>query len=245
MELMQSNAAQKALYSIVIGIPQLTLMLLGKFCLAMHTICKKYMYNHVHNATLLHFILKELVGANGIRVHKDAPAPGTGTAHLDAKSVSYLQVMMGEDTDSAYTKLAYGISSNSNSSKGERKPCTHECKKSQCSKLCGGQGKQKKDKDSEPKKNTCPHCKMFHCKKPHRVEPDKCMWNKKYKGYHFKSICNEVEVAFKPCHKFLTKLGGYPSKGNKSGDDWRCVGMPENRDNDNDKWITVTGNGKA
>ena len=31
--------------------------------------------------------------------------------------------------------------------------------------------------------------------KPHRVDPDKCMWNKKYKGYCFRSIYNELEVA--------------------------------------------------
>ncbi len=64
MELMQSNAAQMARYGIIIGIPQLTLTLLAnietatksdygrKFCWAMHAICKKYTYNHVHNATL-------------------------------------------------------------------------------------------------------------------------------------------------------------------------------------------------
>jgi hypothetical protein len=45
------------------------------------------------------------------------------------------------------------------------------------------------------------------------------MWNKKYKGYHFKSICDELEVAFKPCLKFAAKLGGYTSKGNESGDE--------------------------
>jgi hypothetical protein len=86
----------------------------------MHAIRKKYTYNHMHDATLLQFILKELVGADGIRVLKDAPAPGTGTAHLVSKSVSYLQAMMGEDTNSAYTKLAYGVSSDSNSSEEER-----------------------------------------------------------------------------------------------------------------------------
>ncbi len=45
------------------------------------------------------------------------------------------------------------------------------------------------------------------------------MWNKKYKGYHFKSICNKLEVAFKPPHKFAAKLGRYADKDNKSGDD--------------------------
>jgi hypothetical protein len=32
---------------------------------------------------------------------------------------------------------------------------------------------KEKAKDDEPKKNTCPHCKKYHRKKPHRVELDK------------------------------------------------------------------------
>ncbi len=130
-----------------------------EFCSAMHAIRKKYTYNHVHNATLLQFILRELAGADGVRVLKDAPAPGTGNAHLVAESMSYLQAMMGEDTNSTYTKLAYSVSSNSNSSKDKRKQHAHKRKKSQCSTLQGGPGQQKKEKDDKPKKNTCPHCK--------------------------------------------------------------------------------------
>jgi hypothetical protein len=38
------------------------------------------------------------------------------------------------------------------------------------------------------------------------------MWNKKYKGYHFKSICNKLEMVFKPHHKFTVELGGYADK---------------------------------
>jgi hypothetical protein len=192
MELMQLNAARMATYGIIIGIPQLMLILLAnietatksdyghEFCSAVHAIRKKYTYNHVHDATLLQFILKELAGADSIRILKDAPAPSTGTMHLVAKSVSYLQAMMGEDTDSTRTELAYGVSSNSNLSEEEPKPRACKRKKFQHSKLRSGRGKKKKDKDNEPKKNTCPHCKKFHCKKPHQVEPDKCMWNKNY-----------------------------------------------------------------
>ncbi len=142
MELMQLNVARMAMYGIVIGIPQLTLTLLAniktvtksdygrEFCSAMQAIRKKYTYNHVHDATLLHFILKELAGADGVRVLKDALVPGTGTMHLVAESVSYLQAMMGEDTNFAYTKSAYGVSSDSDSSKEERKPRACKCKKS-------------------------------------------------------------------------------------------------------------------
>jgi hypothetical protein len=32
---------------------------------------------------------------------------------------------------------------------------------------------------------------------------------KKNKEYQFKSICDKLEVAFKPCHKFTADLGGY------------------------------------
>jgi hypothetical protein len=176
-----------ATYGIVIGIPQLTLMLTllaniktatksdygCEFCLAMPAIRKKYTYNHVSSTTLLQFILKELTGANSIRVLKDTPAPGTGTTHLVTKSVSYLQAMMGEDTNSVYTKLAYGVSSNSDLSEEERKPCARKRKKSQCSKSRGGHGKEKKDKDNKPKKNTCPPlqevlvCRALRFSSPH------------------------------------------------------------------------------
>jgi hypothetical protein len=90
MELLQLNAAQVATYGITIGVPQLLLTLLAniesatkseyghKFCWAMHAIYK-YSYNHIHDTASLLTILMELAGADGVRVVKDAPAPGAGT----------------------------------------------------------------------------------------------------------------------------------------------------------------------
>ena len=46
----------------------------------------------------------------------------------------------------------------------------------------------------------------------HCVEPDKCMWNKKYNGYRFKLICDELKVDFKPRIKFTADLGRYAEK---------------------------------
>jgi hypothetical protein len=101
MELMQSNAARMATYGIVIGIPQLMLTLVAnietatksdygrKFCSAMHPLCKKYTYNHVHDAILLHFILKELVRPQW---HKGLQRR-TGTRHRDhalGRQISFL-----------------------------------------------------------------------------------------------------------------------------------------------------------
>ncbi len=196
MELLQSNAARMATYGITIGVQQLVLTLLAniktamksvyshKFRLAMHAICKKYMYNHVHDAASLQAIVTELAGADGVRVLKDAPAPSAGTAHSVADSVPFLHSMMdGGDTNLEYTESAYGTTSTSELSKKEHIP--HGCNrnKDKQSKSCGKQEKKKKkDDNNAPAKNTFPHCKKFQCRKPHRVNPEKCMWNKIYKG---------------------------------------------------------------
>ncbi len=175
----------------------------------MQAIRKKYTYNHVHDATSLQDIKKELAGADGVRELKDAPAPGTGTAHSVADSVSYLQAMMDADMDTDYSEPAYAATSDSDSSKEMRKPrgCNFKSKLRH-----GGREKDKKGAKKQHEKNTCPHCKKFHRTKPHRISEDKCMWNKKYKGYRFKSICDKLEVAFKPHHKFTAGLGGYAKR---------------------------------
>ncbi len=177
----------------------------------MHAIRKKYTYNHVHDATLLQTISTELAEADGVRALKDAPAPNAGTAHSVANSVSFFNSMMNIDSKSDYTKSAHGASSDSGSSEERRKSHERKSKKAKKSKS-RGKKKKEKAKDEEPKKNTCPHCKQHHRKKSHCIELDKCMWNKKYKGYRFKLICNELEVYFKPCIKFTADLGGYAEK---------------------------------
>ena len=41
---------------------------------------------------------------------------------------------------------------------------------------------------------------------------DRCFWNKKYKGYHGKWICNKMEMAYIPRHKFAADMGGTPAR---------------------------------
>jgi hypothetical protein len=184
----------------------------------MQAIRKKYTYNHVHDATLLQDIMKELAGVDRVRELKDAPAAGTGTAHSVADLVSYLSAMMDADTDTDYLESAYAATSNSELYKETCTPRGREQHKSNS--RHGGREKDKKGAKKQQEKNTCPHCKKFHHIKPHLVSEDKCMWNKKYKGYRFKSICDELEVAFKPRHKFAADLGGYAERdSDNSGSD--------------------------
>ncbi len=133
-------------------------------------------YNHVHNATLLQDIMKELAGADGVCKLKDAPAPGTGTAHSFADSVSYLSAMMDANTDTNYSKSAYAATSDSESYKEMRKPRGRKQHKSKSHH--GGCKKDKKGAKKQQEKNTCPHCIKFHHIKPHHVSEDKCMWTR-------------------------------------------------------------------
>ncbi len=195
MELMQLNAARMATYGIAISIPQLILTLIAnienatkakygrEFQLAMQAICKEYTYNHVHDATSLQDIMKELAGTDGVHELKDAPAPGTDTVHSVANLVSYLSGMMDADTDMDDLESAYAATSNSELYKETRKPSG--CKQHKSKSRHGGREKDKKGATKQQEKNTCPHCKKFHCIKPHRVAKGKCMCNKRYKGYQF------------------------------------------------------------
>ena len=119
-------------------------------------------------------------------------------------------MMDSDDSNSEYTKSANGATSKSKLSEKEPKPHRRNRKKDKRSKSRGKtEKKKKKDNNEAPSKNTCPNHNKIQRRKPHRVDLDKCMWNKKYKGYRFKSICNKLDVAFKPCHLFTAEMGGY------------------------------------
>jgi len=86
-----------------------------------------------------------------------------------------------------YTESAYGASSDSGSSEEKRKSREREHK--QTKKATAREKKKKeKAKDVEPKKNTCPHCKKYHRKKPHRVEPQ--FSRKRVSTYSKKKTCS-------------------------------------------------------
>jgi hypothetical protein len=92
------------------------------------------------------------------------------------------------------------------------------------------------DKKKKKKKNNCPHCKKLGRRQPHPNTPhDKCYWNKNYKGWRPRLICDKLEVAFKPRLKSSVELGGW-LESNK----WRCWGSSTEEVQKDDGWIVVT-----
>ncbi len=69
--------------------------------------------------------------------------------------------MMHTNSDSEYTKSAYGSSAASSSSEERCKSPDRPNKKTKKPKSRNKKKKEKDKDNEEPQKNTCPHCKKF------------------------------------------------------------------------------------
>lgn len=238
VEQLRVKAAKLEAYGITIDEPQLALCILSnveeaikhdygrEFRQAMQVIRKDYKYNHVHDAHSISLILKELAAADGIRELKDAPAPDdsaqrNGEANTVQESVAFLRDLMDDAAISTDYESAYGATTDDSESSGEERRAAREKRKK--AKAKKGKEREKKDRgrsksrdrrgrEDEPReKNKCPHCRIFKRKNAHpKVPEERCNFNKAYKGYRPFYVCQEMEMAYVPRHKFSAALGGPP-----------------------------------
>ena len=86
-------------YGITVKDAKLTLVLIAnieraknedygrKFCPSLQNICCKFLYNHVHDVSLLSAVLQELAVADGVSAIRYAPGPrGTGRKNVANES---------------------------------------------------------------------------------------------------------------------------------------------------------------
>lgn len=178
---------------------------------AMQEIRKQFSYNHKHDATSVATILTELAAADAIRTLTDAPEPSTESANSVQDSVSIYQDLMQAQND--YDESAFAVHSDSDSSTSVKPRKKYSRSKSRDK----GRGRSK-SRDTPKSVNTdCPACAEYKRRRRHpNVPNDKCFWNKKYKGFRPKWICDEMEVKYKGRHKFSADMGGYPSDSEDS-----------------------------
>jgi hypothetical protein len=189
----------------------------------MQSIHTKYAYNYKHDKASLKIIMTELAKADSVWTLKDASAPSTATANSVADTIEQLKTMTGDilrdcydkyneddtvsDYDTAYGATTDNLSTNTKSHKAQRSRKGCKAKEADDS---------TKTKEKKRNKNNCPHCKKFNQRHPHpNVLKDKCFWNKKYKGWRPRTVCDKLEVEFKPRSKFTAELGGYPEDDSK------------------------------
>ena len=176
---------------------------------AMQAIRKKYNYDYQHDDASLTDILQELAAADSVRILKEAPEPEIGSAHAVDEQMTLLQQMMQQASIPPTTDYEEAMAAQSDSeSSADTKRRSRS--KSRNSRGGGRRGQSRGRGGGNRPKNKCKHCKRMA---PYaRKHPEnKCHWNKDWKGYRPKHICDELELKFKPRIKFSSEMGGYPS----------------------------------
>lgn len=181
-----------------------------EFRTPLHTIRQTYRYNHKHTAASLTAILTLLSAVDAVRNLSDAPPPNQSNdvANSITEATNILSQIMQESMD--FEEVANAAHSDSESS-GDKHKRGRGGKRGKS----GERGKSRtgsRSRDNNDKvRNTCPHCKVFKRRLAHPNVPEaKCHWNPKRKCYRQRWICDEMEIVFKPRHKFSADMGGYP-----------------------------------
>jgi hypothetical protein len=222
MESLQALVVRMSTYGIDIGPVQIALVLIANielgakedyghdFRSALHKIRARYPYSYPHNDTSLKDMLQLLNSADSVRMLKEDPPPASANAvrsvlesmrtYVTNTTTEYAD---GDDefnyAESAYDAISDGDSTIRLSRHGRKKSNNKDETKDD---KVGGDKKPKK-------KNDCPHCKMYGNRCPHPKTPhEKCFWNKEWKGWRPRPVCDELEVTFKPRSKFSAELGG-------------------------------------
>jgi hypothetical protein len=250
MESLQALVVRMSTYGINIGTAQIALVLIANielaskedygcnFCSTLHEIRAKYPYSYPHNDTSLKDMLQLLNSVDSVQMLTEAPPPASANAvrsvfkMMRTYVTNTTTVYADNDDESNYTESAYGATSDGDSTI--------------CLPCCGQKKSNNKDKTKDDKgggdkktkkKNDCPHCKKYGNHRPHSKTPhEKCFWNKEWKGWHPRPVCDELEVTFKPHSKFSAELGGL-----RNDDERRGSGMLASMDIEDDKeWTVVT-----
>lgn len=151
----------------------------------------------------------ELAAADAVRQLSDAPAPSTETANSVAESVALLTQMMQQAND--YEESAFAAQSDSESS--TEKKSRRKSSRRNNSRNSRNRSRSRDSRGSKKSINkACPHCTKYKRRTTHdNIPNDKCHWNKNYKGFRPKWICDEMDLKYVGRHEFSSDMGGYPS----------------------------------
>ena len=240
MEVLRSHCARLQSYGITITEPQQAIILLAnvetaaaqeygqEFRPALQTIRREFKYSYTHDAASIKKILAECAVSDAVRKLQDAPGPGgiRETASAVENLTGIFNRMM-DDSESEYegTAASAAYQSDSSSERPPRKPKKRakEEKKKKPRKERRGRSKSRgRERDESPanwEDNPCKHCRR---NKRHAVHPsvqqDRCFWNSKFKGWRPESICERMEVKYRPRSKFVKKRVETDSSGGETSD---------------------------
>ena len=224
VELLKANAGKLTAYGVEVNVPLLVLIITAnveramqqewgrEFRTAVSTFREKHGYNVKHDQTTMDELLTALAAADSLRVMSDAPEPQEhALVATDYDQVMALQQMMMQQQQQIndYEEAAYGVQSESDSSDSapkRKKKSKKEKERGRGDRRSQSRGRSQ-SRRRERKENECKHCKGYR-KYAAKHDEEKCWYNKKYKGFKPKHVCDDFGLTFKPRDDFPEELGG-------------------------------------
>ena len=185
----------------------------------MQAVRKKYDYNHQHDQASFDDIIAEFSTADRVRDLRDAPEPKEGTALKVQEMTEQLRQLQSAMSDfGEYEESALSAAESDSSKEKRRKKKTK--KESRRDSGRGRSRSKSRDRYGEKKpRNECKHCKK-HRRRAIAHDANRCFWNKEWKGYRPKEICEELGIKYKSKSAFTPQLGGFRrSRSYSSGSD--------------------------
>jgi hypothetical protein len=174
---------------------------------------KKYPdYTHKHNQTSFDDIVKEYATADRVRDLTEAPTPTTEQANQVGALTAQLQAIQRIYDDVEESAFAADDTSSRKSTKKKKKQKESTRGRSVSSSYRG----RSQSRDSRVK-NKCKHCKSER-KYAAKHDPDKCFYNKKYKGWRPSAICEILGIPFKRRSQFSSDMGGFANSAEEDSD---------------------------
>jgi hypothetical protein len=199
-----------------------------EFRISGQAVRKKYPdYTHKHNQASYNDIVTEYAAADRVRDLTEAPGPTNEQANHVGALTTQLQALQRIYDDFEESAFAADDASSRKSTKKKKKKKEHNRGRSVSSSHRG----RSQSRDNRAK-NKCKHCKSER-KYAAKHDPDKCFYNKKYKGWRPSAICELLGIPFKRRSQFSADMGGFASSAEEDSDS-ESESESEAEDSDNE-----------
>jgi hypothetical protein len=226
IEHVRTAAAQLKAYGVTVDNTQLALNIMANvetaakqpwgqdFVPTLRTLRRRYKYNYVHDDASIEDIATELAQVDSVRNVGDAAPIDIGFAKSVSDSFSALADLYhnpsgyetAEDSGDEGTAAAAGSDNEGENAAARGRGGRDGRRGRSASRRRGTPPPARRSPSANReswKTNPCPHCKKFKRRSRHpNKDNNECFWNKKYKGWRPKWVCEEMEMKYVPRHKF-------------------------------------------
>ena len=151
-----------------------------------------------------------------------APAPTTnnmlGQANAADDTMSHVRRLIFDEDSTAGTAATAGYESDSSVESARKSRASQASNKDTVAQRSRSKSKTRADRSAAT--NPCKYCRRHGRRNRHpNVPPERCFWNKKWKGFRPRNVCRALNLPYLEREAFEPEFGGYVSSDGDTSDD--------------------------